>query len=116
MENRIKMNYQDKWRQFLKKALRQIEFLNKTVTEDAVEEISYQVEYIHLSKDEYLFKSGTVCREIYIISHGDIEIQISNKRASHYTYLDTLHSGANIGTCSMLTGEEYTISGKALNE
>lgn len=58
MEKRIKKNYQDRWRKFVKRALLNIDYLCTGVSEDIVEEISYKTELINLHQDEYLFESG----------------------------------------------------------
>jgi len=60
MEANIKKNYNDKWRQFVQKSLRTIDYLHNSenISDNIIQELSYKLETISLSKDEYLFKSG----------------------------------------------------------
>jgi CRP-like cAMP-binding protein len=58
MEIYISNNYQDKWREFIKRSLRNVEFLIQSIPEEIIEEISYKLELKSISKGEYLFKVG----------------------------------------------------------
>jgi hypothetical protein len=58
MEKRISEEYQDKWRSFIKRSLRNVEFLDKTIPEEVIQELSYRLELKTISKDDYLFKTG----------------------------------------------------------
>lgn len=89
----MKTHYQDKWRRFIKRALRNVDYLTSEIPEHVVEEISYKMEMIVLQKDEILFESGKPCREIYIVCNGEIEIRITNNLNTVGTYLDSLYSG-----------------------
>ena len=111
MEEKIKGKYKDNLRKFLFWALKSIEYLCGDVTEEILQEISYKVEYIHLNKDDFLFKSHTTWKEIFIISKGEIEIMVTNRSGTGSTHLDSLSSGSIIGSISSILSEEYTISG-----
>ncbi|CAI2366862.1 unnamed protein product [Moneuplotes crassus] len=113
MEKRIKENYQDRWRKFVKMSLRNIDFLSNGVSDEVIEEISYKMEMISLHANEHLFHSGYPCREIFIICNGELEIMISSKSIATGRYLETLSSGCNIGSYSCLVYEDYTITGIA---
>lgn len=116
MENRIKQHYQDRWRKFVKRSLKNIDYLSTGVSDDAVEEISYKMEMISLHIHETLFKSGKPCKEIFIICNGELEISVNSKSSTNSTYLDTLYSGCSIGSYSALAYEDYTISGRAISD
>lgn len=58
MEVRISKNYQDKWRKFIKRSLRNVEFLAQSMPDEIVEEISYKLEIKSIAKGDYLFKVG----------------------------------------------------------
>lgn len=58
LEKRIKNNYQDRWRKFVKRSLRNVDYLGIEVSEDIVEEISFQCEPISIHEGEVLFLSG----------------------------------------------------------
>ena len=93
MEKRIKNHYQDRWRKFVKRSLRNIDYLSHGVSDEIVEEISYKMEMISLHVDEYLFQSGKICKEIFIICSGELEVSIATRSHSTESYLDTLYSG-----------------------
>jgi len=118
MEANIKKNYNDKWRQFVQKSLRTIDYLHNSenISDNIIQELSYKLETISLSKDEYLFKSGKAWTEIFIIVSGIIEVSIKNQHNSSSSYLDTLYSGCTIGSYGALMNEYYSISGKAVEE
>lgn len=116
MEQNISTNYQDKWRKFIKRALRNIEFLTLSIPEEIIEEISYKLELKSIAKGEYLFKVGDPCKVIYIICKGRLELLISNNRHSTESFLDTLYAGCSVGSYSALNTEDYTLSGKALTD
>ena len=98
MEEKIKSKFKDNLRKFIYKTLKSIEYFGDDVSDEIIHEISFKVEYIHLNKDEFLFKSGTTCKEIFIISKGEIEIMMANKSCTGSTHLDSLTSGSTIGS------------------
>lgn len=116
METRISKDYQDKWRNFIKRALRNVEFLAKSIPEEIIEEISYKLDIKSISKGDYLFKVGEPCKEIYIICKGRMELLISNKRKSAESFLDTVYTGCSIGSYSCLNTDDYALSGRALTD
>lgn len=69
-------------------------------------------EIIGVDKGTYLFKKGTSCRDIFIISDGELEVFIYNKRDKP-TLLETLGQGCSVGCYSAIMCNDYTISGKA---
>ena len=116
MEKRIKTHYQDRWRKFVKRSLKNVDYLYSGVSDDVVEELSYKMEIISLHLDDYLFTSGRLWQEIFIVCNGELEIKISNKDNSTGTFLDTLYSGWTVGSYSALVSGNYTISAKAMTD
>ncbi|CAI2361263.1 unnamed protein product [Moneuplotes crassus] len=116
MEKKIHEKYQDRWRKFVKRSLRNVEFLEQKVPEDLIEELSYKMQFKNISKTDYLFKSGTPCRSIIIIVSGRVEILIMNNNNGNESYLDTLYSGCTIGSYSVLNNDDYCTSCKALTD
>ncbi|CAI2362152.1 unnamed protein product [Moneuplotes crassus] len=116
MERKIHEKYQDKWRKFVKRSLRNVEFLDKSVPEDLIEELSFKMQFKNASRDDYIFKSGTPCRNIIIIASGRVEILIMNNNNGDESYLDTLYSGCTIGSYSVLNNDDYCTSCKALTD
>ena len=116
MEQRISEKYQDKLRKFIKKSLRNIEYLSDSIPEEIIEEISFKLEIKNIARGDYLFRYGTPWKEVYIICMGRIEILISNKKQSIETYLETLYTGWVIGAYNSINYDDYSISGKALTD
>ena len=113
MEKRMKIMYQDRWRRFIKRSLRNIDYLCTGVPDSVVDEISYKMEIIEIQKDDRLFESGIPWKEIFIICNGELEVRITNNINTIGTFLDTLYSGCSIGSYSALAYEDYTITGIA---
>lgn len=111
MVEHIRHNYNDKWKKFIKRCIRNIDYLSYKISDKIIEEITYMFELISLEEGNYLFRAGTPCRDIYIISHGEIDIFVHNNAKE--TFLDTLYTGCSIGAYCSLTSDDYTISGKA---
>lgn len=116
MEQRISKNYQDRWRKFVKRSLRNVEFLDKSVSEEIIEEISYKLKLKNASKGDYIFKSGAAWRKIIIIASGRVEILISSNQNISETYLDTLYSGWSMGSYNILNNDDYCTSCKTLTD
>ena len=115
LELKISVDYEDRWRKFVERSLRNVEYFDKTIPDEIVKEISYKLELKNIPKDEYLFKSGNPWKKIIIISSGRVEILISN-RDNNESYLDTIYSGCSVGSYGVLKADYYFISGKALTE
>lgn len=116
MEINITKNYQDKWRNFTKRVLRNIEFLTKSVPDRVIEEISYKLDLISVAKHDYLFKAGNNCENIYIICKGRMELLVTNQDSNNESYLDTIYSGCSIGSYGCLNTDDYALSGRALTD
>lgn len=103
--------YQDKWKRFIKRCIRNIDYLSYGISDKIIEEIVYMFDIISLKEESYLFRVGSPCRDIYIISQGEMNIYVHNNTKE--TFLETLYTGCSIGSYCLLTSEEYSISGKA---
>ena len=58
MERYIRHNYNDRWKKFMKRSLRNIDYFTYGLTEDKViEEITYLLEMIDIKHEDYLFKT-----------------------------------------------------------
>ncbi|CAI2370632.1 unnamed protein product [Moneuplotes crassus] len=111
MESKMIDEYNDPWKKFVKKVLRNIDYLSYCVSDETIEEIVYFCEPITISENTQLFKAGSKCQDIYIISDGELDISVNN--ANKETFLDTLHIGSSIGSYCALVNEPYSISGKS---
>jgi CRP-like cAMP-binding protein len=110
MEQKMKLHYKDKWKMFLMKVIRNIDFINKTISDDIVEEIMYRVTLKQFNKGAYLFKQGKPWNEIHILVNGEVEIYVNNNEV-YDILVDTLFWGWSIGAYSSLMNEDYTVSG-----
>lgn len=111
MERRIRKNYNDKWRKFVKRSIKNIDYLSYKMPDQIIDDISYMFEMTSISQGAYLFKKGNTCRDIHIISNGELNIYLGdNKREM---YLDTLYTGCTIGSYASLNADDYTVSAKA---
>ena len=106
--------YQDRWKRFIKRWIRNIDYLSFGISDKIIEEMSYMFDLVSIKEDNYLFRAGTPCRDIYIISKGELNIFVYNNTKE--TFVETLYAGCTIGSYCSLTSEEYTISGKARND
>lgn len=111
MQKVIREEYNDSWKKFLKKVLRNIDYLSYNMSDETIEEIAYLLEPLTISEDTLLFRSGAKCKDIYIISDGIINIYVNN--ANKETFLDALHIGSSIGTYCSLVNEPYSITGRS---
>ena len=92
MEKHMGLNYRDKWKKFMKKSLRNIDYLNyETINDKIIEDITYTLELIDVKQGDHLFKAGTQCQNIYMISNGQIEIYVNNNGKD--CFIDTLYTG-----------------------
>lgn len=92
------------------RALYNIDFLGEGISEDVIEEISYLLEPVNLREGKELFKAGSPCTSIYIVSHGQLNVYLNNTRE---TLIDTLYSGCNIGSYRALRSEDYDLTARA---
>ena len=95
----------------MQRSLRNVDYLQKGISNNILEEISYKFEVININKDDYLFQVGSPCKNLYIIAQGEIDIYVSN--SSREAYLDTLYTGCTIGSYGCTTQDCYNTSGKA---
>ena len=104
-------DYNDKWKKFMKRSLRNIDYLTRGISDEILDEIMFSLELVSINEDTFLFKAGNVCKDIYIVSQGELEIYINNNRKD--TFLDVLYSGCWIGGYGVMVSDHYSISGKA---
>ena len=100
-------------KKFLKKVLRNIDYLSYGVSDESIEEITYLCEPITISEDTQLFKSGSKCKGIYLISDKQLNIYVNN--ANKEIFLDTLHIRSSIDTYCSLVNEPYSISADSIS-
>lgn len=67
MSRYLAISYNDKWKKFTKRSLRNIDYLNMTISDEIVEELSYKLERTSVTQGSVIFKAGTTCKEIHII-------------------------------------------------
>mmetsp|Transcript_29306 Transcript_29306/g.28919 ORF Transcript_29306/g.28919 Transcript_29306/m.28919 type:complete len:230 (+) Transcript_29306:218-907(+) len=111
MLDHMREDYQDKWKKFIKRCIRNIDYLSYGISDRIVEEMTYLFELTSLKEGNYLFRVGESCNDIYIINNGELDIFVHNN--SKETYLESLFTGCSIGAYSYLNQEAYTISGRA---
>lgn len=111
MLDHMREDYQDKWKRFIKRCIRNIDYLSYGIPDKIVEEMTYLFELTSLKEGNYLFRAGEVCKDIYIINNGELNIYVHNN--SKETYLESLYTGCSIGAYSSLSQEAFTISGRA---
>lgn len=112
MNKQIRISYKDRWKKFIKRALCSIEYFSGPTSDEIIEALTYKLEILNINKDTTIFQNGKPCREIYIIAHGEVNIYIKNNEIKD-SYLDTVYQGCSIGSYSVLTGDDYSITGKA---
>ena len=59
MEKHMRIDYRDKWKTFIKRSLRNIDYLSEGIPDVIIEEISYMLEPITVNTGSYIFKRGT---------------------------------------------------------
>lgn len=64
MEVKIRKNYNDKWKKFVKKVIKNIDYLSYDMPDIIIDDIFYQFETVLVPHSSYLFKKGTTCSEI----------------------------------------------------
>lgn len=104
----ITKSYNDKWHKFMKRCLRNIDYLSSRVSDLVLDEICYRLEPIHCNKETVLFKAGTPWKDIHIITSGEVKIFVNNNNRD--TYLDTLYTGCIIGSYCSLTSDYYSMT------
>lgn len=107
------IQYQDRWKKFLKKTLKFVSFLSHDIDDVILEELMYELDSERCEAGNYLFKKGWSWDCIYIIIHGEMEIYMDSNGNGRETYIETLHQSWNIGTYATLQEEDYSFSCKA---
>ena len=111
MEKHMRIDYRDKWKTFIKRSLRNIDYLSEGIPDVIIDEISYMLEPITVNTGSYIFKRGTPWKEILIITNGEVDTFLGNSKKE--MYFDTLYTGCSIGAYGILNGSEHSFSGKA---
>ena len=109
----MRKQYQDKRKTFIKKVLKNIDYLAE-VPDVVLEEMTYLLEPVNITPGSYLFKRGTPCKEIYLVCNGDLDIYIGKN--SRENIIDTLYTGCTVGAYYILTNDDYAISAKAATD
>lgn len=104
-------NYQDKWKKFLMKTLKNISFLSHEISDVILEDLIYELDTERVETGNYLFKKGFSCDCIYIVIHGEVDIYMENN--GRETFVETLGQSCNIGTYSTIQEEDYNFTCKA---
>ena len=107
---RIK-TYEDKFKTFQIRLLKNIVFIDDTVPTSVLEELTYRLKQETIGAGKYLVKSGYLADQIYLIVNGQFEVLI--EKNSKETFIDTLYSGCTIGGYSIIGGDPHTISVRA---
>ena len=58
MEDRIYQTYNDRWKKFKKRCIRNIDYLSYGISDKIIEEITYMFELVSIKQGDYLFKAG----------------------------------------------------------
>ena len=58
-------DYNDKWKKFMKRSLRNIDYLTRGISDEILDEIMFSLELVSINEDTFLFKAGNVCKDIY---------------------------------------------------
>lgn len=111
MEKRMRNNYNDRWKKFVKKSLRMVDYFSFGVSDQIIEEMIYSLESVNIKEGDYLFRAGDQVKCIYFVVDGELDIFVENH--SKEFYIDTLYQGCNFGAYSMIRGEDYTNHGRA---
>ncbi|CAI2372633.1 unnamed protein product [Moneuplotes crassus] len=107
----LRIQYNDKWKKFMKRSLRNIDYLNMSISDEIVEELAYKLDKTAATQSSVIFKAGNPCNDIHIITSGELDVYVNNNKKD--IYLDTLYTGCVIGSYSAITSEYYSITGIA---
>lgn len=106
---RMKSLYNDHWRKFTRKCLKNVDYLSHGISDEILDEMSLTLESSNLAAGASLVKAGSICNEIILICCGKLEVSICNVSGSN-SYIDTLSSCSTIGSFSALSAEDYMIN------
>lgn len=59
MNKHISNEYNDKWKNFIKHSLRNIDYLVSSFSDQIIDDIMYKLEPITINQGSYVFKRGT---------------------------------------------------------
>jgi len=59
LDKRIRKLYNDKWKRFIKRSVKSIDYLYSGIPDKVIDDISYLFEIVVVEENGYLFKSGT---------------------------------------------------------
>lgn len=110
------IEYQDRWKKFLKQTLRSISFLSHDLSDIIIEDFYYELETDKIEAGNFLFRKGFPCDCIYIIVNGELDILMDNNGNGRETYIETLGQSSIIGTYATLKEEKYSYSCKARSD
>jgi CRP-like cAMP-binding protein len=91
IEDRIRNVYDDRWKKFMKRSLKNIDYFSLGIGDKLIEEMTYVMDTININEGEYVFKAGQPCKHVYIISNGEVDIFMNNNNKEHF--IDTLYVG-----------------------
>lgn len=111
MNKRMASQYNDRWKRFKKRALKNVDYFGYGVSDEVIEELSYCLQPLSVREDDVLFTTGTQCKNIHIISEGEVSIYVNNNGIE--TFVDTLYTGCTMGAYSTLRGEPYAMIARA---
>jgi len=112
--NRLKKKistYNDKWRIFQKKVLRNVDFFNR-LDEPTIDELSLTFRDKFYEKDSYAFESGDAVDSIIFVFHGELELIVKMDNGTEKV-IDTLFQGCHVGAYSMICESVYNFYGRA---
>ena len=102
-------SYNDPLNQFIRKALRNIYYL-ENISENSIEEIIFYLDLQHHDYGETLFRIGDSVDEITIVASGEIQVLIGIDERE--VVIDTLREGWVIGFNSVLKDSNHTFTAK----
>lgn len=112
--NRLKKKistYNDNWRIFQKKILRNVDFFNR-LDEPTIDELSLTFRDKFYEKDSYAFESGEPVDSIIFVLHGELELIVKMDNGTEKV-IDTLFQGCHVGAYSMIWESVYNFYGRA---
>lgn len=59
MERRIRKHYNDNWKKFIKRSIKNIDYLSYGMPDHIIDDISYLFDMESINKGAYLFRKGT---------------------------------------------------------
>lgn len=110
MSKCMQKQYQDKWKKFIKRFLRNLDYF-ANVSDKLIDELVYNFEVFSLNKGSFLYQSSEYCQNLYAIAQGEIDIIINNSGVP--SMIDTLYTGCSLGGYSFVANDCYVSSARA---